>query len=463
MVLEIKRKFLLDEPLQPALKEDGAEFKQIDILQFYTKISSNEEIKFKKVADLYTKTKTIKKGLIKEEKQEPISKKEFEAALDCGVYPRISKSRFSFKLNNQPCSIDIYKDELCGLFIFEIEFMTRDDANEFMLPEFLQNRVLKEITDDENYTDRNLALFGKPDFKFSYKNSLKLIEKLGEFKLFFASSISTYDAIRMVLFQICRSMLKNNLSYLKSKDKNSLEKLCFDMEKTLFFLETFTNVIDEKVVSKFINEFKILHSKISNLIELNYALECAGAAGFELEKAFITKRQILEDEIRLCLSSEDFDELIKEWEIVLSDENDFYVSSNYMIFIKSSVAYNLRKLSLKVIKSLRSQNSKNAFSECKKLNVFLGYFEDLFMIKCESKLLKQTDKIIKIYKFISECKVFLDIKFDLKSSQNLDTFNKNINSQIKKSNKKIAKKSKNIIKNLHKLSRNLKVYYQKEI
>lgn len=137
MVLEIERKFLLNNGfMQIALMLEGVEFKKVNILQFYTKIAPNYEVRFRKTANEFIKTIKIGKGLIRQENETVISEKEFQKQRKNSIANQISKSRYIFKLNNFPCNIDIYNDCLSDLAIFEIEFMKKSDADVFVLPEF---------------------------------------------------------------------------------------------------------------------------------------------------------------------------------------------------------------------------------------------------------------------------------------------------------------------------------------
>ena len=56
MGLEIERKFLLkNSQILDFLKEAGVVFKHLEISQFYTKITQNEEIRFRSEEDKFIK------------------------------------------------------------------------------------------------------------------------------------------------------------------------------------------------------------------------------------------------------------------------------------------------------------------------------------------------------------------------------------------------------------------------
>ena len=71
MGLEIERKFLLkNSQILDFLKDAGVVFKHLEISQLYTKITQNEEIRFRSEEDKFIKTIKVGKDLIREENEE---------------------------------------------------------------------------------------------------------------------------------------------------------------------------------------------------------------------------------------------------------------------------------------------------------------------------------------------------------------------------------------------------------
>ena len=50
------------------------------------------------------------------------------------------------------------RNELCGLMILECEFKTENDALRFEPPEEIKSFIVREITDEPGYKNKNLAV-----------------------------------------------------------------------------------------------------------------------------------------------------------------------------------------------------------------------------------------------------------------------------------------------------------------
>lgn len=96
----------------------------------------------------------IEKGVNKEFEKE-ISKKQYEKLLK-NARPdqkEIAKTRFLFKYNNQIFELDLFKRDLNGLAILELELNNINDK--VQLPPFLS--IIKEVTGDKKYSNFTLA------------------------------------------------------------------------------------------------------------------------------------------------------------------------------------------------------------------------------------------------------------------------------------------------------------------
>lgn len=65
----------------------------------------------------------------------------------------VEKTRFVIRYNDQDFELDVFKNDLAGLAILEIELEDKNDTVE--LPPFL--KVVKEVTKDKRYTNYSLA------------------------------------------------------------------------------------------------------------------------------------------------------------------------------------------------------------------------------------------------------------------------------------------------------------------
>ena len=177
MGLEIERKFLLkNSQILDFLKEAGLVFKHLEISQFYTKITQNEEIRFRSEEGKFIKTIKVGKDLIREENEEFCEKAEFKKALKNRIGRVITKDRYIFRLNNNPCNIDVFKDGLNGLCTFEIEFADENEALYFKLPSFLEQFCKADVTCDKRYKNKFLAIHANENEQIDYKRAYTLFK-----------------------------------------------------------------------------------------------------------------------------------------------------------------------------------------------------------------------------------------------------------------------------------------------
>jgi len=156
--LEIERKFLIK---YPNIKQLTANFncRKVEIIQTYLKSSTNEEIRVRQRGESgdFTYTKTIKKKISDAKRIEiehRITESEYlNLLLEADTNKKqIRKTRYCLMYKNQYFEIDIYpmwKNQA----IMEIELS--DEKQEIIFPKFIQ--IIKEVTNDENYKNYNLA------------------------------------------------------------------------------------------------------------------------------------------------------------------------------------------------------------------------------------------------------------------------------------------------------------------
>ena len=166
--LEIERKFLVELPKSwealASLFDNIVDVKRIE--QFYLKPPPGQQSprirktieglrgSTKIVYHINQKKSTKVKGVNKE-KEEEITEKQYQSLLKDALSNKrkVSKIRYVFKYENQLFELDIFKDQLKGLAILEIELKDKDQK--IKLPLFLKTR--KEVTGDDKYSNFYLA------------------------------------------------------------------------------------------------------------------------------------------------------------------------------------------------------------------------------------------------------------------------------------------------------------------
>lgn len=173
--VEIERQWLIDANKIP---ESFIYFSiRKNILQGYIITDENSELRLRKInselrlgriKDEYYLE--VKKGMGKiRENPKPIkiSKELFNDWLP-KIKGNIGKKRYTHSENLPFIELDFYLRELEGLIIAEVEFESEGESDKFIPPKWFG----PEVTDDERYKDKNLAVCGLPK-DYPFKSQIK--------------------------------------------------------------------------------------------------------------------------------------------------------------------------------------------------------------------------------------------------------------------------------------------------
>lgn len=145
--MEIERKFIIDTP--PELVYTC---KQVKIEQSY--LSLNPEVRIRREDNRFFLTCKGEGTLSRHEEEKQITESEYNSYLTTAItYPIIKKRYYVPLQDGYIAELDIFEGYLKGLITVEVEFPTIQDSCEF-IPVFWFGR---EVTDDKNYKNRNLA------------------------------------------------------------------------------------------------------------------------------------------------------------------------------------------------------------------------------------------------------------------------------------------------------------------
>ena len=154
MAREIERKFLVTE-----LPQELESYPKNEIIQGYISIleDGTEERVRKKGARFFHTVKTGS-GLVRQESDKEISEKEFNELWAKTDGKRILKTRYDIEYEGLLIELDIFSQNLQGLVVAEVEFEDEEQSYKFVPPEWFGN----EITDDNAYKNKTLAVYGMP-------------------------------------------------------------------------------------------------------------------------------------------------------------------------------------------------------------------------------------------------------------------------------------------------------------
>lgn len=151
MAREIERKFLVKR-----LPFDSEISPFVPIEQGYLALEpEGQEVRLRRKGELYYLTVKSQGTLVREEHEVELSKEQFEVLWPGTADRRLQKDRYFF----ETFEVDIYKGNLQGLVVAEIEFGEAEKAKSFQLPDWLG----KEITHINFLKNRNLLQFENLD------------------------------------------------------------------------------------------------------------------------------------------------------------------------------------------------------------------------------------------------------------------------------------------------------------
>jgi len=465
--LEIERKFLLkNSQILDFLKEAGVVFKHLEISQFYTKITQNEEIRFRSEEGKFIKTIKVGKDLIREENEEFCEKAEFKKALKNRIGRVITKDRYIFRLNNNPCNIDVFKDSLNELCTFEIEFADENEAVYFKLPPFLEQFCQTDVTCDKRYKNKFLAIHANENEQIDYKRAYNVF-KNKEISPNFAANLKSGEALRALFLSIFKEIKRLKSDYLQDHDEEILHNLRVNLRKVRSLLKIFNGVFDEKVTLFFGENFKILANSTNKKRDLDIFL------GFLSEQKhaneliyFVQKALSLEYEnVKSYLSDEENYAFLKEWEIFLN-EGEFYRSKLFDVSLSRLGSFKLRTLLVlaqKRLKSLDQDCPNESFHkiriELKKVRYTYEFLSEIFYFDGLKKYEERLKDMQEIFGALQDYDVWLGILERLPEAAGKEKLESKIYKQIYKTREEILKKRLKFIKATRKISRNLKIYY----
>jgi adenylate cyclase len=151
--VEIERKFLVDQ-VPPGDHPVRA------IEQGYVAIDADgAEVRVRRANATMTLTIKSAPGLVRVEEEMPIDERRFESLWALTEGRRVVKTRHLVALaDGLTAEVDVYDGALAGLLTAEIEFPSEQASQAFAAPDWLG----REVTGDERYANRTLALRGAP-------------------------------------------------------------------------------------------------------------------------------------------------------------------------------------------------------------------------------------------------------------------------------------------------------------
>ena len=272
--LEIEKRYLCRaDKLIKFLKKNSIYFTIISLEQFYLIANLGETLRYRKDGDTYIKNQKFGNGLIREEKETKVSKKEYKLAKKHNSGGVIKKLRYRFKIDNDIYELDVFKGKLKGLSILEIEFDNIYRAKEFKIPSFLEKFIIKDITNETIYSNAALSKSMKIPLRSDSKFSLNNLDEKELLKPKLDLYISDYEnskyAIENSLLRLFTSFEKNIFLFFEKNEYKYLNRAYKALLKIRAILKTFKEFIKETSYLNILLNVDILISSFEKTIKYN--------------------------------------------------------------------------------------------------------------------------------------------------------------------------------------------------
>lgn len=149
MATEIERKFVVDE-----LPAEVLGWPVETIQQGYVAVESEVEVRLRRRGCRFFETVKIGTGQVRRELEVELEASQFECLWPAASGRSLEKRRYVGEVGGRTFEVDVYGERLAGLVVVEVEFPDREAAIGFRPPPWFG----REVTDDPEYANRNLAL-----------------------------------------------------------------------------------------------------------------------------------------------------------------------------------------------------------------------------------------------------------------------------------------------------------------
>jgi adenylate cyclase len=97
--------------------------------------------------------------MVRSESEIELTSEQFDSLWPATEGRRVEKTRRVWPLEGGPAAeVDVYAGRLDGLVVVEVEFVSASEAEAFVAPAWFGS----EVTDDDRFKNRRLALDGRP-------------------------------------------------------------------------------------------------------------------------------------------------------------------------------------------------------------------------------------------------------------------------------------------------------------
>ena len=384
---EIERKYLLKDSILSLI--DKYALKKHKITQFYTTITPQRGVRYRQMDDRYFKTVKHGTGASREEEELEITKKKFKKKFNDRINDAIRKDRYLFQFEGKEYSIDVFKKSLKGLYLLEIEFPDINTFETFDLPKILQIHVIKDVSFDESFRNKNIVLNGRPATVSKLDHIFRELETKNSDALdtYFISNLSPIDALRVILYKFSLLILFYKENILQYDDPEDLHQFRVNIRKSRAFLKEFGFLFPKNEYTYFYDNLSSFATQTNHKRDLDVIKERLKEVDRDheiIQKDIKEQREQEQQKIKEMLKSKTFENFFQTYQKALKKET-LLTSYNTNGAIEDTARKVIRDLHLNIIKKINALEEdydekklhkiRIAF---KKLRYLLEEFQDIF-------------------------------------------------------------------------------------
>ena len=415
---KIKRKFLVSADIQRWLKKQEPKVQKTE--EFYTMWSTDEMRYYHKLfPDTHTAVTVDEHG---NEKILSITEEEYGSHRKNHLGRIIVKQSSTVTLEMCEFVVEKYLKNLEGIYIMIGHFQDEKALHHSGTLEELQPFILKEIDQDEKYSDHALALYEKP-MEYNLK---KFFEKINAFEspnLFFwqvPQRLYVRDGVSLVLYRNIRLINYYKINFQKKHFSATLHRLRVLLRRTATLLETFSDLFNPKVY-RFCSELLLRFYEETKVLRYLYFLNelCTTREDIKLTLYSELKSLITQEEKNVIqmLQSQSFIQMID----ILTREIELHENHKY-ISLKEEIK-NIVKEHLEGFETLLAQTREGYDDEVldvlyTSMDTLQTLIEDFFHILGEKEsgiLVEEINILLKPLREYRNCKERAVILNDIKA------------------------------------------------
>ena len=370
---EIERKYLLKDSIVSLIKAHHLNGHKIT--QFYTTITKSKGVRYRQMDDLYFKTVKYGTGASRDEEEVAISKKKFEKKYKKHINTPIQKNRYMFDYEGKHYAIDVFKKDLKGLYILEIEFPDMESFTAYKLPELLYTHVIKEVTLDEGYKNKNLTLHGKPSSTCNIDTIFSELDamNISELDDYFIPELSAIDALRVILYKFSLYILFYKERVLLYGAEEDLHQFRVNIRKSRAFLKEFAFLLPTKEydhLNEKLSEFASLTNQKRDLDVIKGRLGQLDGSHDVIKEDISRQQKSEHQKITEMLEGKNFETFFQSYQRKLK-ENTLVDANNHSESIEETAKKVLKNLHAKIVKKINVLEKEFSTRKLHKIRIAL--------------------------------------------------------------------------------------------